>query len=164
MASFRTSLNRNGLALCLAAVFTASAGAQAGAPEKAQQEREACLSGKSGQDQAACLREVGAAREAAKRGDLSTGQGGELERNRADRCKALSGADQADCLARMRGEGTTDGSVKGGGIIREKRTVIPAGASDAKGSASTSAGRAGATGVVSSSPAGVGAAASAVTK
>ena len=144
MRSFTPSLSRVAQALSLTAALacTGFAGAQtdkAAAPSaaQAQREREACLSGKSGQDQAACLKEVGAAREEAKRGGLDSGQG-QLASNRSERCKALTGADQADCYARMKGEGTVEGSVKGGGLIREKRTVIPAEAPAARGGSATS--------------------------
>ncbi|MEO7339093.1 MAG: hypothetical protein ABIV63_21160, partial [Caldimonas sp.] len=47
-----------------------------------------------------------------------------LRRNAKDRCDALSGDERSDCVARMKGEGTTSGSVAGGGILREKRTIV----------------------------------------
>lgn len=92
-----------------------------------QQERAACLSGQTSQDQATCLKEAGAALAEARRGSLSEGQSRvERRQNRTDRCKVLTGDERTDCLARMRGEGTTEGSVSGGGILREKVTIVPA--------------------------------------
>ena len=37
----------------------------------------------------------------------------------------LSGDERADCIARMNGEGSVSGSVGGGGILREKVTIVP---------------------------------------
>ena len=97
-----------------------------------ERDRAACLSGRSGQDQATCLREAGAALQAARRGDLGNGDGN-LKRNAQERCKVLAGADRTDCLARVRGEGTASGSVEGGGILRETVTIVPAPAPGASG-------------------------------
>lgn len=47
-----------------------------------------------------------------------------LQRNKLLRCAPLRGADQLDCQARMRGEGTMTGSVAGGGIYRELVTIV----------------------------------------
>ena len=91
--------------------FSASAGTRTGAMSEAQaryqQDRAACMTGQSNQDRATCLKEAGAALAEARRGNLNDAQG------------------QTDCLARMRGEGTTEGSVAGGGILREKVTIVP---------------------------------------
>jgi hypothetical protein len=90
-----------------------------------QRDRAACNSGQSGQDRATCLREAGAARQEARRGRLEDGQG-EFERNRLLRCDSQPLQDREDCVRRMNGEGTTSGSVQGGGILRELVTpVVP---------------------------------------
>jgi hypothetical protein len=102
----------------------ASGSANADAQARYQQERAACMNGQSGQDRATCLKEAGAALAEARRGNLTSGQGQRRE-NRMDRCNALTGDEKSDCVARMRGEGTTEGSVKGGGILREKVTIVP---------------------------------------
>jgi hypothetical protein len=44
---------------------------------------------------------------------------GRYARNALQRCEALKDADRTDCVARMQGQGTTSGSVAGGGIYRE---------------------------------------------
>ena len=90
-----------------------------------ERDRAACLSGRSGQDQATCLREAGAALQAARRDELTSGDG-HLQQNAEARCKVFAGADRSDCLARVRGEGTVSGSVEGGGILRETVTIVPA--------------------------------------
>lgn len=106
-----------------ALIGSASAGA-ATSPEQAQYDKQkaACLAGQSNQDKATCLKEAGAALEEAKRGNLNDGNAN-YRRNQADRCKALSGSEQTDCVARMRGSGTVSGSVGAGGILREKTTT-----------------------------------------
>lgn len=101
-------------------------GAMSDAQAQYQQDRAACMSGQSNQDRATCLKEAGAALAEARRGGLDDGQG-QLRRNAKDRCNALTGDERTDCMARMRGEGTVSGSVGGGGILREKRTIEPAG-------------------------------------
>ncbi len=112
--------------LALVALLS-SAAAWAAEPRQSQreQDRAACVS-QPAQDQAACLREAAAARQEARRGRLDEGQPAEYEKNRLARCSYLPVADRADCERRMRGEGTTSGSVAGGGIYRELRTLVPA--------------------------------------
>jgi len=75
------------------------------------------------QDRAACIREAGAARQEARRGGL-TGAPDYLA-NALARCAPQPPADRMACEQRVRGTGTTsiDGSVLGGGVIRE--TVTP---------------------------------------
>jgi hypothetical protein len=55
---------------------------------------------------------------------------GRYARNALQRCEALKEPDRGDCVARMQGQGTTSGSVAGGGIYRELVTrevvVVPA--------------------------------------
>ncbi len=103
----------------------AAPGGQSEAQAQYKQDRAACMSGQTSQDRATCLKEAGAALAEARRGNLSDGQGN-LRRNAKDRCNALSGDERSDCMARMNGEGTVSGSVGGGGILREKVTIVPA--------------------------------------
>ncbi len=110
--------------LALAMVLAGSAAAAtskadlAAAQTRHQQERAACLSGQSNQDRSTCLREADAAHAQARRGDLDDGPAA-YARNAIQRCDALPAADRPDCLARMQGQGSTSGSVAGGGIYRE---------------------------------------------
>ena len=125
--------------LCAVAAFMSSSAATtlaADAPQEAQtryeQERARCLGGQSGQAQETCLKEAGAARDAARKGQLADGDG-KLRKNAKERCDVLVGDEKRDCMARMKGASNTteSGSVKGGGIIRETVTVEPAPAASA---------------------------------
>ena len=80
------------------------------------------------QDRAACIREAGAARAEAKRGRLREGGSPDYAANALARCKLHPPAERAECEARVRGSGDTsiEGSVLGGGLLRETQTVIPA--------------------------------------
>lgn len=83
-----------------------------------EQERSKCLTGMSNQDRDTCLKEAGAARDAAKKGQLDEG-GAAYRRNAKARCDALTGDEAKDCLARMDGKGTISGTPEAGGIYRE---------------------------------------------
>src|SRR4051812_17301945 len=114
------------LALCFSTiVFAADRGKPADARRMQQEDRAACMS-QAGEDQAACLREAAAARLEARRGRLDEGESAAYEKNKLARCGYLPDADRKDCERRMGGEGTTSGSVAGGGIYRELRTIVPA--------------------------------------
>jgi len=90
-----------------------------------QQERAVCMSGQSPQDRATCLSEAGAAFAEAKRGRLDDGNT-QFELNALKRCAALPEGDRPACAARIQGQGSTSGSVAGGGILREIVTTEPA--------------------------------------
>jgi hypothetical protein len=92
-----------------------------------QAEVQACKSGKTQQDQATCLKEARNAAAEKNRGRLNAY--GEHEQNAMARCDVHSTAeDRAACQARVMGMGSVDGSVAGGGLIREVETVVmPAG-------------------------------------
>lgn len=115
------------------ALCTASAIAATTTPPDVQaryeQERARCLAGQSGQALETCLTEAGAAREAARQGQLNDGDA-KYRKNAKERCDVLAGADKRDCIARIKGAPNTteSGSVKGGGIVRETitREVAPA--------------------------------------
>jgi len=55
----------------------------------------------------------------------------QLSRNALRRCEPLPADQRADCVARMKGEGTVSGSVDGGGVLRTLTTVVPPPAADA---------------------------------
>lgn len=98
----------------------------AGSGSMLQRERAAC----DGvlQDRTACLREAGAAREEARRGGLTSASPMNYEQNALARCGLQPPAERAACEARVLGTGrtTVEGSVLGGGVIRETVTPIVA--------------------------------------
>jgi hypothetical protein len=105
-------------------------GAMAAAPDprqaaqtQYQQARAQCLGGQSHQDQATCLKEAAAALAEARRGTLDDGTMADHQRNARSRCEPLPAEQREACLARMQGQGRTEGSVAGGGIYRE--LVVP---------------------------------------
>ncbi len=107
----------------LVAAAALAAGTQSGAQATYKSDRAACMQGQTGQDRATCLKEAGAALQEAKRGRIDDGQA-EFDRNRLLRCDKQPEADRADCVRRMNGEGTTSGSVQGGGVLRELVTPV----------------------------------------
>jgi hypothetical protein len=108
---------------CLAA--HAAKEAAADVDSRYQRERSACLDGRSGQAREPCLREAAAARAQAHLEGLDTAPQ-DYESNATRRCAALGDEERTACLARMQGQGTTSGSVAGGGIYRELTTREPA--------------------------------------
>lgn len=92
-----------------------------------QQEVNACMSGRTQQDRDTCLQEARNANADKQRGALNTA--GSTESNAMSRCNVFTtGEEKAACQARVLGMGNADGSVAGGGVIREIETVVlPAG-------------------------------------
>jgi hypothetical protein len=107
--------------LCSPFVSAEEGGATA-AKARYEQERSRCLSGQSGQDLKTCLREAGAALQASRQGQLDD-RDARYTRNALERCKPLPADDAKDCRDRVLGQGTVSGSVKGGGLYREKTTT-----------------------------------------
>jgi hypothetical protein len=104
-----------------------------------QKEREACMTGRTQQDQATCLREANNAAAEKRSGKLDNA-GGQFEANARQRCEVLTGEDRVACEARVMGYGNTKGSVAGGGVIREVETVVvPPGATSVRIEPQTSA-------------------------
>lgn len=101
--------------------WSASAGdpaPSAAAMKRYQQERAACLSGQTHQQQETCLREAGAALQQARRGNVEDAPS-DTAQNRLRRCDLHpQPQDREECIRRM-DQGRTTGSVEGGGIIRE---------------------------------------------
>jgi hypothetical protein len=119
------------IALCATGALLASSMVTAGpglkdAQSQYQKDRAACLSGITGQEKSACLKEAGAALVEARRGGLTSADDSTYVKNTMDRCVPLPAADQEDCVRRMQGEGIIVGSVEEGGIYRELRRTVPA--------------------------------------
>lgn len=86
-------------------------------------EMAACNNGQTQQDRETCMKEVRNANADKRAGKLDNA-GGQFGANAAQRCDALTGDDKIACEARVIGIGTTEGSVAGGGVIREVETVV----------------------------------------
>lgn len=85
-----------------------------------QAERHDCLSGRTGQARDTCLQEAAAARELALRGALDNGESlRERRLNATARCQVHPPAERASCELLALGQGTSSGSVREGGVIRE---------------------------------------------
>lgn len=115
------------IALALAVVPAAwSAGnkAMSEAQRQYQEERAYCMSGQSQQDRATCLKEATNAYGEARRGALGNSGSANFSQNAVERCKAQPAADQDACVQRIMGAGATQGSVKGGGLLRETETRV----------------------------------------
>ena len=125
---------RNALAaivLCAAGALPAASASFAAGPNGApdietryRNERARCERTESAADRATCLREAAAARAEARRGRLANGADDPIRylENALRRCEPLPPEDRADCEYRVRGGGTTRGSVEEGGIYRETVT------------------------------------------
>lgn len=110
-------------ALAVAAVLSAWPVSAADRPTAAarqqalQRDRAHCMTLAPGA-QANCRREAGAAANA-RLPPASADDEARYARNAIERCKPLPASDRTACEARMRGQGTTSGSVAGGGMMRE---------------------------------------------
>lgn len=104
-----------------AATHPAASSAQA----RYQQDRANCLAGKTYEDRKTCLREAAAALQAARRHDLDSGDAALYAANERKRCDPLTGDDRKACLMRVAGQGTTSGSVAGGGELHTLVQEIP---------------------------------------
>lgn len=134
MQSFRKHVFTIAVGACAAATFALAPPAAAsettaasGDPIEAtyQRDRTHCLAGMTHQARTDCLREAGAARDTARRRQLDSGAPpGAYAENALKRCERLPQEDRTACEARIRGAGSTRGSVESGGIYRE--LVVPA--------------------------------------
>lgn len=128
--SLTSSLMLAGL-LCGGAAFAADNANRQDPQERYRQEVAACNSGQTQQDKQTCLREAGAALQAARQGQLDNStQVASYDGNALSRCSVFMGEELAACRARVIGHGTqegatvTHGSVNEGGILRESVQVI----------------------------------------
>ena len=117
------------LAACLAPLAAGAATASATSTEQAdrraiyERDRAACESGKSTQERGLCLHDVTVAYRMPHTNKPYDLDPAVYQRNQALRCGPLKDKDLEACMARMRGAGTTSGSVETGGMLRELTTV-----------------------------------------
>lgn len=110
------------MAAATPAAWSASSKALSQAQRQYRQDRADCLSGQSQQDRATCLKEAAAAYQEARRGTLDTTDGAKYSQNATERCNAQPAADREACIQRILGAGSAQGSVQGGGVLRESET------------------------------------------
>ncbi|MEZ5707426.1 MAG: hypothetical protein R3E56_20665 [Burkholderiaceae bacterium] len=92
-----------------------------------ERDRQACMAQPGSEvSRQACLREAGAARQAARRGNTPVDPSpAELQRNALARCEVHTNpVDHDACVRMVKGEGATQGSVQEGGVIRQTITVL----------------------------------------
>lgn len=114
------------MALAPTALLLCAAAAQAapGTRSHYQEDRAACASVPA-DSRAACIREAGAAAQAARTGELTSRDASTYAANALARCQVFkTPQDQSDCEARLRSSATLSGSVEGGGVLREATTPV----------------------------------------
>jgi uncharacterized protein YlxW (UPF0749 family) len=91
-----------------------------------QEDLAECEAQKATQDLASCRLEARNALAEAKRNLLNDTTANLFEKNQFKRCRVFKGEDREACEARVRGDGSSTGSVQSGGILREVvRPVVP---------------------------------------
>lgn len=124
-------LKRVPLLACLAATAALAQTPQdlAAARTRYKQEVAACSSEKPAVgDNSNCAKEARNTLAEIKRGRMeATLTPADYEKNALVRCDVHKGEDKTDCIARIRGQGKIEGSVAGGGLLRELTTtkIVP---------------------------------------
>lgn len=114
------------LSLVLTTLVACTAGAQAASEAQARyrQELAVCNSGQSHQDAATCRIEARNALAESRRNGL-TNPGGQMQHNMLMRCGVHEGDDRRACEMRMGMQGSIEGSVGAGGILRQSTVPVP---------------------------------------
>lgn len=120
----RLSLGALFILFSASAAHAATSGALADAQSRYREDMAFCNSGQSSQYISTCRMEARNALAEAKRGTLSNGAA-EYSRNAVRRCAEFQGDDRTACEARVFGPARVEGSVEGGGVLRESVMVIP---------------------------------------
>lgn len=126
--TIRTPLRAGLLAASLGGALLFTPWAQAASPQMSQYQKdvERCNT-TPGIDKAACLKEAGAAAQAARQDQLTNPGMGTETTDRTRRCDALTGDQREECIQLMNSSDTrTQGSVEGGGVLRELTITVPA--------------------------------------
>lgn len=106
----------------LAGTFNANANAEAQA--RFREDMAFCNSGQSSQPLNVCRTEARNALAEAKRGTL-TDAPDQHASNAVQRCSVFQGNDRSACEARVFSPSRVDGSVEGGGLVRESIVIVP---------------------------------------
>jgi hypothetical protein len=104
--------------LSAAPAFAATKAGPPDARASLQRDRVACMRLREDDARQNCLSEA-STRFASTQPSAADEDAAQLLRNALRRCEPLHDADKQDCVARIQGQGTTSGSVAGGGIYRE---------------------------------------------
>ena len=120
-----------GACLLMPTAFAASSNEKTEIDLQYQLDAQQCNTGQTSQDQTTCLKEAGAAHAEADRNRLNTANES-FSQNQTERCNSLPENEREDCLLQMSGHNTatqtttTQGSVAGGGVLRETTITMPA--------------------------------------
>lgn len=111
---------RNLAFTAVGALMCAGSALAASPQDRLATERAACEAGRSGQDRATCMREAGAAHQERQRNNLNNVQAdAQLRANAAARCDRLPPERREGCMALRGSNVETQGSVQGGGVLRQ---------------------------------------------
>lgn len=113
-----------GTVFATGAALAAPSNTLADAQARYRQDMAFCDSGQSSQGVATCKTEARNAFAEAKRGGLSDAPD-QYTRNAVARCAAFKGDDRSACEARVLSPSRVEGSVDGGGVLRESTVVVP---------------------------------------
>jgi hypothetical protein len=114
-----------GTFLLTGAALAGPSSAQADAQARYRQDMAVCESGQSNQPLNVCRTEARNALAEAKRGGLTDAASDEYARNAVRRCAEFQGDDRTACEARVFNPSRVDGSVRGGGLLRESVVIVP---------------------------------------
>ncbi|TAM43719.1 MAG: hypothetical protein EPN61_07845 [Burkholderiaceae bacterium] len=128
MPAPNSSISGRSLTLCALGILLSASALAAGSRDTSQaqaqyqRDRAACNAGQSSEDRATCLKEAGAALQAARSGQLTSESPADYQRNALRRCDEQPPRDRQDCVARM--QNPAQGSVDGGGLLRQAQTPV----------------------------------------
>jgi len=109
--------------LCSVTALAVTPTQKAQARARFQQDMADCNSPQSSQYPATCRLEARNALNEALRGKLDDNPG-QYQENALRRCDAFQGSDRTECVQRLGPNSNVQGSVGGGGILRENITII----------------------------------------
>lgn len=125
----QVSLRAALLAAGLGCAFLLSPVAEAAGPAQSQYQSDVQHCNTTpGIDKQACLKEAGAAAQAARANGLASPGAQTEASNRTLRCNGLTGSQRQDCMTLMddKNQVREQGSVQSGGILRETTITVPA--------------------------------------
>ena len=112
--------------LCSAAAQAVTPTQKAQARARFQQDMADCNSPQSSQHPTTCRLEARNALAETLRGRYDDNNPDQYRENAVRRCDAFQGSDRTECVQRLGPNSNQQGSVGGGGILRENITIVPA--------------------------------------